>query len=103
LFIWVSFAADGRAYFSCPGLFTASFSLTGAQKVEEEDSEEVKLEKIQSGKLGGSWYLVEMAFSFNMAENEDGPDEELRKGEFGFFLYSLHFCSIGKSLDANES
>ncbi|KAL7409275.1 mediator complex subunit MED14-domain-containing protein [Mrakia frigida] len=71
--------ADGRAYFSCPGLFEASLSLTGAQKVEEFDSEEVKKEKVQSGKLGGNWYLVEMAFSFNMAESEDGPDEELRK------------------------
>lgn len=67
---------NGRVYFTVPDLFKASFSLTGAQKPDEGDSEEEQLAKVEQGKEGGTWYLVDLEFFFGIGGSDKGDDIE---------------------------
>jgi hypothetical protein len=71
-----SLLADGRAYFTIPNLFRASFSLTGAQKAVEGESEEERASKVEQGKDGGTWYLVDLEFLFGVGRKEEAEDIE---------------------------
>jgi hypothetical protein len=50
--------------------------LTGAQKAIEGVSKEERAAKVEQGKDGGTWYLVDLEFLFSVGGKEEAEDIE---------------------------
>lgn len=76
---------DGRVHFHSPGLFKASFSLTGKQPVEGDATEG------EEGNEGGTWYLLSLEWDFRVGGREGVEDLKRGSSTPHFLLSSLLF------------
>lgn len=76
---------DGRVHFHSPGLFKASFSLTGKQPVEGDATE------VEEENEGGTWYLLSLEWDFRVGGREGVEDLKRGSSTPNFLPSSLLF------------